>query len=155
MVYFWLVAHCRMARRYRCIIMSKRFKRQDYAAYKKLGIKWRKPKGHQSKQRVKKRGSGPMPRIGYRTKKEVRTIISVVRNVKDLGTIKGAARIAAGVGARTVLAIAEEAKKLKIEILNKKKIRRAEQIMKAIKPKKEIKEQNVSAAETLTESRDG
>lgn len=119
--------------------MSKRFKRQDYTAYKKLGIKWRKPKGHQSKQRVKKGGSGPMPRIGYGTKKAIRVSVPVIRNVKDMEPVKGAARIASGVGAQNVLAIADKAKQLGIEILNMKKVRRAERITKSIQAKKEVK----------------
>ena len=31
--------------------MAKRFKRQEYARYKKLGDKWRKPRGRTSKMR--------------------------------------------------------------------------------------------------------
>ena len=30
---------------------NKRFKRQEYARYKKLGIKWRRPRGKTSKMR--------------------------------------------------------------------------------------------------------
>ncbi|WP_461461273.1 eL32 family ribosomal protein, partial [Methanobrevibacter sp.] len=45
--------------------MSKQFKRQEYARYKKLGDKWRKPRGRTSKMRRYEAGKPKMPAIGY------------------------------------------------------------------------------------------
>ena len=44
---------------------NKRFKRQEYARYKKLGIKWRRPRGKTSKMRRYEAGKPDMPAIGY------------------------------------------------------------------------------------------
>ena len=49
------------------IWMSKDFKRQEYARYKKLGTKWRRPRGKTSKMRRYEAGKPAMPSIGYRT----------------------------------------------------------------------------------------
>ena len=43
---------------------NKRFKRQEYARYKKLGIKWRRPRGKTSKMRRYEAGKPDMPAIG-------------------------------------------------------------------------------------------
>ena len=40
---------------------NKRFKRQEYARYKKLGIKWRRPRGKTSKMRRYEAGKPDMP----------------------------------------------------------------------------------------------
>ena len=52
--------------------MSKDFKRQEYARYKKLGIKWRRPRGKTSKMRRYEAGKAAMPSIGYRTPRATR-----------------------------------------------------------------------------------
>ncbi len=115
--------------------MSKRFRRQDAAFYKRLGTKWRKPKGHQSKLRVKKGGSGMLPRIGYGSKEK--TAIPVICSEKELVGAK-AVRIGTGVGAKRVLVIAEAAKERGVKILNMKKIKRAERIAKIMQEKKAL-----------------
>ncbi len=51
--------------------LIKRFKRQEYARYKKLGIKWRRPRGKTSKMRRYEAGKPDMPAIGYRTPRAV------------------------------------------------------------------------------------
>ena len=52
--------------------MSKDFKRQEYARYKKLGTKWRRPRGETSKMRRYEAGKPAMPSIGYRTPRATR-----------------------------------------------------------------------------------
>ncbi|MBI3190422.1 hypothetical protein HYZ41_01825 [archaeon] len=47
--------------------MSKRFKSQDHFRYKRLGKRWRRPVGWQSKLRLKKGGSGMSVAVGYRS----------------------------------------------------------------------------------------
>ena len=54
--------------------MSKDFKRQEYARYKKLGIKWRRPRGKTSKMRRYEAGKPDMPAIGYRTPRAIRDL---------------------------------------------------------------------------------
>lgn len=121
--------------------MSKKFKSQDYTAYKKLGTKWRKPKGHQSKLRKKKAGAGPVVSVGYRTPKADRgkqrnMHFILVRSIKDLEKAKEGVLIGSGVGAKKAGEIAANAKEIGLTVLNKKKLKRAEKIKKKIESKK-------------------
>ena len=69
---------------------NKRFKRQEYARYKKLGIKWRRPRGKTSKMRRYEAGKPDMPAIGYRTPRAIRDLHPsgyndvLVHNMKEL-----------------------------------------------------------------------
>ncbi len=49
-----------------------KFVRQNVAQKKRVGSAWRKPRGIDNKQRVKKRWAGAMPNIGYRQEKALR-----------------------------------------------------------------------------------
>ena len=70
--------------------MSKDFKRQEYARYKKLGTKWRRPRGKTSKMRRYEAGKPAMPSIGYRTPRATRGLHPsgykdvLVNNMKEL-----------------------------------------------------------------------
>ena len=88
---------------------NKRFKRQEYARYKKLGIKWRRPRGKTSKMRRYEAGKPDMPAIGYITPKAERGLHPsgfkdvLVCNMEDLLNIDPAteaARISASIGKR-------------------------------------------------------
>ena len=115
----------------------KKFIRQDYFRYKKLGIKWRKAKGRQSKLRLGKKGAGIKPRIGRKTPSER---LIVVNNISDLSKISATKILIGGnVGNKKALTIAEEAKKRNILVLNKRRLKKAEKIRKAIEIKKEMK----------------
>ncbi|MBC7100484.1 50S ribosomal protein L32e [Methanothermobacter tenebrarum] len=107
--------------------MKKRFKRQEYARYKKLGEKWRKPKGKTSKMRRYEKGKPAMPSIGYRKPKRERGLHPsgykdvLIRNLEEIESLDPegeAARIASTVGARKRKLIIERAKELGIKILN-------------------------------------
>jgi len=107
--------------------MKKRFKRQEYARYKKLGEKWRKPKGKTSKMRRYEKGKPAMPSIGYRKPRKKRNLHPsgykdiLVRNLAEIESINPsseAARIASTVGARKKKLILKKAKKLGVKILN-------------------------------------
>ena len=116
--------------------MSKRFKRQDYFRFKKLGTKWRRAKGHQSKMRKKKGGAGFMPSVGYMTNKLQRNKIngesfSVLRNPNDIEKIKGAIIIGAGLGAKKINSLMDKLKNFKV--LNMKSIKRSKKIAEKIK----------------------
>ncbi len=128
--------------------MSKRFRRQDAAFYKRLGTKWRRPKGHQSKMRAQKGGAGRLPRIGYGSKERI--IVPVVRNEADLNGLKSAL-IASSVGAQRVLEIAKKAGEQGIKILNMKKVKRAKKIASLMQQKKEARKAAGKKEEAKTE----
>ena len=121
--------------------MSKNFKAQDYFRYKKLGKRWRRPVGLQSKLRIKKGGSGRKVSAGYRTPVMLRNKIDgldviAVNNVADLSKVgNNIAIIASGVGARKTKMISEKAKELDIRVLNMNKVRFAKRLSKSIEKK--------------------
>ena len=115
----------------------KKFIRQDYFRYRKLGIKWRKPKGRQSKLRLGKKGSGIKPRVGRKTPSEIFPVINNILELEKANSKK--IFIARNVGNKKALAIAEEAKKKNIEIINRKRLKQAEKTKKKIELKKEMK----------------
>jgi large subunit ribosomal protein L32e len=141
--------------------MSDDFKRQDYFRYKRLGKKWRRPVGLQSKLRIKKGGSGRMVAIGFGTKntdkfKIAGASVAWVHSVDDLAKIDNATAvfIASGVGGKAVLKITEKAKELNIRILNRKKVKRAKNLLKALdkkKIKKKEKKEDVKKEEKKEE----
>ncbi len=107
---------------------NKRFKRQEYARYKKLGIKWRRPRGKTSKMRRYEAGKPAMPAIGYRTPKSERYLHPsgykdvLVTNMKELEAIDPsteAARISASIGKKKKALMLEKAAELGIKVLNK------------------------------------
>ena len=88
---------------------NKRFKRQEYARYKKLGIKWRRPRGKTSKMRRYEAGKPDMPAIGYRTPRAIRdlhpsgyndVLVHNMQELEDLDPAVDAARISASIGKR-------------------------------------------------------
>ena len=105
-----------------------KFLRQLWKAYRRLQkVKWRKPKGSQSKLRKKIKFKGKMPSKGYRAPKNLRYLHPsgykeiLVHGVKDLEKVnpeKEAIRIAAKVGKKKRQAIIKKAEELKIKILN-------------------------------------
>ena len=64
-----------------------KFKRQDYFKHKRLKIKWKRPKGRQSKLRVKKSGSGMKVSIGYGSPKKEKPVLIKGGNVTFAGAI--------------------------------------------------------------------
>ena len=108
--------------------MKKKFKRQEYARYKKLGEKWRRPRGKTSKMRRYEAGKPDMPAIGYRTPRDVRYLHPsgykdiLVHNMTELEKLDPeieAGRISATVGKRKKIQMLEKASELGIKILNK------------------------------------
>jgi len=118
-----------------------KFKRQD-SILKRLKNKWRKPKGIHSKLRLRKRGKGKRPRIGYGSDKKTRYLIKnknpiYVTNIKQLENVKQPIIIASKVGLRKKLEIINKIKELKLEVLNIKDI---DKFLEEAKKKKEDKE---------------
>ncbi|MBI5347449.1 MAG: 50S ribosomal protein L32e [Candidatus Aenigmarchaeota archaeon] len=117
--------------------MSKKFKRQDYFRYKKLGAKWRRPKGRQSKMRKAKAGNHKTPSVGFRGPMAGRYKISgkipvVVRGLPDIGKLDGEkiAIISSGIGMKKMLQVSEELEKRKIAIANPKRVKKAIRLKK-------------------------
>lgn len=106
-----------------------RFLRQEWWRYPKFknDPKWRRPKGIDSKMRLKKKGKPSSPSIGWSSPRAVRRLHPsgyeevLVHNVKELEKIdptRQAARIARTVGARKRELILERARGLGIKVLN-------------------------------------
>ena len=106
-----------------------RFLRQEWWRYPKFknDPKWRRPKGIDSKMRLKKKGKPRSPSIGWSSPKAVRGLHPsgyeevLVHNVRELEAIdptRQAARIARTVGARKREIILARAKELGIKVLN-------------------------------------
>ncbi|AEG18467.1 50S ribosomal protein L32e [Methanobacterium paludis] len=105
-----------------------KFKRQEYFRYKKLGDKYRKPKGKTSKRRRYEARKPAMASIGYGSPKTMRGLHPsgyqdiLVRNMTDLEKLEPATqagRISSTIGKRKKELMLEKAKELGIKILNK------------------------------------
>ena len=105
------------------------FRRQQinqYAKFKNFDG-WRRPKGLQSKMRLKEAGHRRMPAVGYKSPKAVKGLNRagkrevLVYNVADLAKVQAGtdvAIIARTVGGRKTIDILNKAKEMKIELGN-------------------------------------
>ncbi len=103
------------------------FRRQEWFRYKRLGTKWRKPRGLHSKMRRNMKYRSNIPRIGYGAPLEAKGLHPsgfkevMVYNVKELDGIEPeteAARIGHSVGTRKRREILERAREKGIRVLN-------------------------------------
>lgn len=117
------------------------FIRQDAHKHKRLGKKWRKPKGIQSKMRLKLRGYRKSVSKGYKSPKEIRYCDKLgfekklISSIKDLKTIDSKIQgiiIAGNIGLKKRIDIIKEARKQSIKILN---IKDPNQFLKDIEEK--------------------
>ncbi len=104
-----------------------KFRRQEWFRFAKLGEKWRRPRGKDSKMRLGIRGKPTMASIGYRSPKSMRGVhpsglIEVLvhgpRELEGLDASKQAVRIGSSVGGRKREQILAKAKELGIRVLN-------------------------------------
>lgn len=104
-----------------------KFRRQEWFRFKRLGEKWRKPRGLDSKMRLGRSGKPTVPSIGYKLPKKVRglhpsglaeVIVSSPNDLEKVDPTKQAARIASSVGAKKREIITKRAQELKIKVLN-------------------------------------
>jgi len=104
------------------------FIRQESWRYVRVKPNWRRPRGIDSKMRLKKKGYPPSPNVGYRGPKLVRGLHPsgfrevLVHNPKDLEGLdpsRYAIRIASRVGKKKRLEIIKKADELGIKVLNR------------------------------------
>ncbi len=132
-------------------VKKPKFSRQDSHKKKRLGEKWRKPKGLQSKMRLHKKGYNVSVKTGYGTDKKTKYLMKglqkvTVNNVDELRNIdekKQGIIISKKVGKRKRIEIIKEAEKNKIKILNIKSpqdyVKQVEERRTKDKEKKESK----------------
>jgi len=105
-----------------------KFVQQGANYLKRVKKKWRKPRGVHSKLRKKEKSKGREVTIGNRSPKNKRNLHPsgfeevYVQNLNDLEKIdnkKQAARLSSKLGKKKKNIILEQAKKLKIKVLNK------------------------------------
>jgi large subunit ribosomal protein L32e len=103
------------------------FVRKRGRIYKRLGLKWRRPKGIHSQLRKHKKEAGNIPEPGYGSPRTVRGLHPsgfkeiIIFNLKDLERVnkdKEVCRIASAVGKKKRLGIMKKADELKIRVLN-------------------------------------
>lgn len=68
--------------------MKKKIFRRQLFSIKRLGEKWRKPKGRQSKLRLEKKSKGKRVKIGFGSPKNERKIILRLFNENDIEKLK-------------------------------------------------------------------
>lgn len=103
------------------------FIRQDYNKKKKLGFKWRKPKGIHSKLREKRKGHRKTVSKGYRSPNAIRgfhasglrvKIVNSIANIEKINKEEEGIIVGHGVGKKKRLEILMKAKLSNINILN-------------------------------------
>jgi large subunit ribosomal protein L32e len=129
------------------------FIRQDSHKKKRLGRKWRKPKGLHSKMRVRKRGYRKCVSKGYGSPKEVRHLSNkgvkgiIVYNQNQLEEIKSDKEgiiIGKSVGLKKKIEICKKAKEKGIIVLN---IKNVDNYLKQIEEKLRKKQQEKQKSE--------
>jgi len=114
--------------------MSKKFKKQEYHRYKRVGKSnvWRKPRGHHSKMREHRKGNPAVVDAGFGRMAALRHAHPsgffevIVHREEDLAGIDPrthGARIAAKLSIRKKAALTEAAKKKGIKVFNPAKLR--------------------------------
>ncbi|MFO7710790.1 MAG: eL32 family ribosomal protein [Candidatus Woesearchaeota archaeon] len=141
------------------------FTRQDNHKKPKLGDKWRKPKGLQSKMRLHKRGYKRSPERGWGSPRDCKglspegynqVIISSLADVESLKEGDGAI-ISARVGTRKKIELVKKIQEKKFPILNLKDpkafLDSVDKEMKKKQQEKKAKEQKRKAAEKEAEKK--
>ena len=131
-----------------------KFKRQN-SILSKLKESWRKPKGIHSKLRLKKRGKGKRPKIGYGNNKKLKGLIKNqnyvhINNIKELENVKQPVLISSKTGLKKKLEIAKKAEELKLKIINVD----VKKLLKKLENRKEKKtEEKISKEKTKEEKK--
>lgn len=109
-------------------IKKPRFLRQNAQNTVRLGMKWRKPKGKQSKLRQYRKARGAVASIGYRTPKNIRGLHPcgakeiIIYNAEQLKLANDnyCVRIAGTVGKKKRIDIVKAAEQMKVKLVGKK-----------------------------------
>lgn len=135
---------------------------QDYFRYSRLGLRWRKPRGRQSKLRKRKVNSGFVPKIGYGNDSRIKNAVNrndkwilqkVVNNLKEMEKMeKGTGiLIGSGVGAKKLMEFEKKANELGLFILNRRKMKKHRAYEYEIKKKLEEKKKETKKEESKKE----
>jgi len=104
-----------------------KFRRQEWFRFRRLGEKWRRPRGKDSKMRMGRSGKPAMPSVGYKSPKLTRglhpsglaeVMVSSLRDIEGVNSSRQAVRITSSVGRRKREQILARAKELGIRVLN-------------------------------------
>ena len=104
-----------------------KFMKQGTNYLKRLKKRWRKPRGRDSKLRIREKSKGKLPNIGYRAPRSTRGLHPsglrevYVQNIKDLEKIDPkiqAGRLSSTIGKKKKKEMAKIAKEMKIRLLN-------------------------------------
>jgi len=139
-----------------------KFVRQESHRRKRLGKKWRKPRGVHSKIRLGRRGKPPRVKIGYRLPRTIRGLhksglkpvsISNLSQLEKLDKTNQIATLSSRLGKKKKLAILKRAIELDIKFTNikdlKKEIAAIEKEMKERKEKKAKKKETRKKAKEI------
>ena len=116
--------------KFRKILKSKKpkFLRQNWFRLKRLGKKWRRPKGRHSKLRRSFKAKGFKPNPGYGSPKSVRgfhpcglreVLVFRPQDLEKIDPKTECVRISSSVGKKKRMEILKKAEELKIKVLNK------------------------------------
>jgi len=104
-----------------------KFLKQGINYLKRIRVRWRKPRGRDSKLRKKEKSKGKIPNPGYGAPKSLRGLHPsgfqevYVQNIKDLEKIdpkKQVGRLSSKIGKKKKEEIIKKAEELKIRLLN-------------------------------------
>ena len=128
--------------------MRKKFIRNNGYRLKRVGMKWRRPRGEQNKVRMDIRGEQPRVKIGYKKTEKPQT--PIITNQMDLkntaeayGRTKGASGspkeviISSGISVKTLELLRKECQNLGIKILNKRRLKKVDERIAEIMKKRE------------------
>ena len=104
-----------------------KFLKQGVNYLKRVRVRWRKPRGTDSKLRIREKSKGKMSNVGYRAPKSTRGLHPsglreiYVQNIKDLEKIDPkicAGRLSSTIGKKKKLEIIKKSEERKIKLLN-------------------------------------
>ena len=116
--------------------MSEKFPRRNWFRFKKLGTKWRRPKGGQNKVRMGRKGRPLKPKPGHGSPRAERFFVNgfkpiMINNVNDIERVNEneIAVISSKLGLKSVLEISKKAKTKGVKIFNNRRAVKAEKVM--------------------------
>jgi len=105
-----------------------KFLRSSAHAYKRIGMKWRKPRGVHSKLRRREKGKGFHPNVGWGAPKYLKwlhpsgfeeILVSNLKQLEKINPQKQAVKISHTIGKKKRMIILKKADEMKIKVLNK------------------------------------